>query len=66
MTPAESRILDRAKQGIAPTPADIVQTISCLAELDGYRVGLSARGALTTDAMEAIKARQDQLVARGR
>ena len=66
MTPAEFRILERAKMGIDPTPADIVQTIACMAELDGYRVALSARGALTTDAMAAIKARQDQLVARGR
>lgn len=66
MTPAENRILERAKQGIPPTPADIVQTIACLAELDGYRQGLSQRGALTTDAMAAIKARQDQLLTRGR
>jgi hypothetical protein len=65
MTEAEARILQRARLGIPPTPADTVATIATLDELDAYRAGLSARGALTSDAMAAIRDRQDQIRGRG-
>lgn len=61
MTPAELRILDKARRGHVVTVADTVATIMSLAELDAYRKGLSARGALTTDAMQAIRDRQNAL-----
>lgn len=65
MTPAELRIIDKARRGQTITPADTVATITSLAELDAYRKGLSARGALTSDAMAAIRDRQDLLKTRG-
>lgn len=64
MTEAEARILARARMGVMPTPAETVETITTLEELDAYRSGLSARGALTTDAMAAIRDRQDKIKGR--
>ena len=37
MTPAELRIIDKARRGQTITPADTVATITSLAELDAYR-----------------------------
>lgn len=65
MTEADRHILAVVRSGRAPTPEETVATIASLEELDAYRVGLSQRGALTTDAYAAIRARQDQLRARG-
>lgn len=61
MTEAEARILARARMGVMPTPAETAATITTLEELDAYRVGLTARGALTTEAMAAIRDRQDEI-----
>jgi hypothetical protein len=38
-----------------------VATISTIAELDAYRKGMTENGALTSDAMAAIRDRQDAL-----
>jgi hypothetical protein len=54
-------LLDKLRSGAVITPADTCSTITTLAELDAYRKGLSERGALTSDAMAAIRDRQDSL-----
>lgn len=61
MTEAEARILERARMGAMPTPAETAATITSLEELDAYRKGLTDRGALTADAMAAIRDRQDEI-----
>ncbi len=66
MTDAEASIIAKHRAGQVITPADTVATINTLVELDAYRVGLSARGALTTEAMAAIRDRQDRLRKWGR
>lgn len=64
MTPQE-QLVARWKRGAGAKPDLTVRTIWSLAELDAYRRGLSERGALDTDAMAAIRERQDYLQARG-
>jgi len=66
MSPAETRILERATMGISPTPSDICATITSTAEMDGYEGALKARGGLTSDAVAAIAARRADLTKRGR
>jgi hypothetical protein len=61
MTAAERRIYTALKAGQRVTPAMTVATISTLAELDAYRKGMTENGALTSDAMAAIRDRQDEL-----
>jgi hypothetical protein len=61
MTNAEWLILSAHRAGRPVTPAMTVATIHTLEELDAYRKGLSARGALTADAMAAIRDRQDAI-----
>jgi hypothetical protein len=65
ISPAVRRILDKHRRGEPITPADQVQTIATLAELNAYREGLSAQGLLDTDAYRAIQAWQDYLMRRG-
>jgi hypothetical protein len=61
MTNAERLILSAHRAGQPVTPAMTVATIHTLEELDAYRKGLSGRGALTADAMAAIRDRQDEI-----
>ena len=66
MTDAATRdLMASIRAGHVPTAAQTVATITSLTELDAYRKGLSARGALTADAMAAIRDRMDYLQARG-
>ena len=53
------------RNGELPKPALVVMSITTLAELDAYRVGLSEKGKLDSDAMAAIRDRQDVLHKRG-
>lgn len=62
---AERAIYAAYRAGQEVTPEMTVATISKLAELNAYHVGLSERQALTTEAMRAIRDRQDALL-RGR
>jgi len=62
MTGPERDILAAQRAGKPVTAAMTCATISTLEELNHYRVGLSERGALTSDAMAAIRDRQDALL----
>ena len=65
ISPAVQRILDKHSRGEPIMPADQVQTIVTLVELNADREGLSAQGLLDTDAYRAIRDMQDELMRRG-
>lgn len=61
MTEARENLLRAWRSGKDANPRDAVQLIHDLAQLDAYRVGLSQRGAMTNEHMDAIRDRQDYL-----
>ena len=66
MTSPTEAIMDIIRAGGTPTPEMTCATIATGEELDAYRAGLRARGALTNEAVAAIEARRKVLIARGR
>lgn len=61
MTREEAQILAKIRRGDHVTQYDKVAAMYTLGELRTYRAGLSATGALTTEARDAIRDRQDQI-----